>query len=186
LHEGRKYLLSVFNETKTVARLTEIIALECGVSSAAAKQIRTAAALHDVGKQKIPKSILNKPGKLTHQEFEIVKTHTVLGAKILNDIEGELGEMARIIAMYHHERYDGGGYWGRRTGELPVYVSITAIADVFTALVCARPYKQPWPPFEALAYIENQTGMQFDPALTAVFLPLARNDSRVSALYGGR
>ena len=174
-----------FNEDKAVARLTEIVLLEYGTSPAEAKQIRTAAALHDIGKQKIPKYILNKPGKLTESEFEVVKTHTTLGVEMLDSFQGELGEMARVTALYHHERYDGFGYWGKRTSELPLYVAVTAIADVFAALVCARPYKRPWPPMEAIEYIQSSAGAQFDPALVAVFLPLVRDDSRVRELFEG-
>ena len=179
-------ILNIFNEEKAVARLAEILALECGVSPAEARMICTAAALHDIGKQKIPPSILNKPGKLTAQEFEIVKTHTTLGAEILGHFQGELGETARQIALWHHEKYDGSGYWGKRAGEIPLCVSVTVIADVFTALVCARPYKEPWPLIAAIEFIQSKAGTWFDPALTAVFLPLVRSDSRVTALFDGR
>jgi len=175
--------MSGFNEEKAVARIAEIIVLEYGVAPAEARRIRTAASLHDIGKQKIPKSILEKPGKLTEQEFEIVKTHTTLGVEMLGSFQGELGEMARVTALYHHERYDGHGYWGKPISELPVYVAATAIADVFVALVCARPYKRPWPPLEAIEYIHNNAGTQFDPALAAVFLPLIQGDSRIRSLF---
>ena len=177
--------MSGFNEEKTVARLAEIIMLEYGVSPKEARRIRAAAALHDIGKQKIPKIILNKPGKLTEAEFEVVKTHTTLGVEMLGTFQGELGEMARVTARYHHERYDGHGYWGKRTSELPVYVAATALADVFVALVCARPYKHPWPPLEAIDYIQNNAGTQFDPALAAVFLPLVQSGDRIRALFEG-
>ena len=177
--------MSDFNEEKAVARLTEIVVLACGAAPAEAKQIRTAAALHDIGKQKIPKYILNKPGKLTEREFEVVKTHTTLGAEMLGSFQGELGEMARVTALYHHERYDGRGYWCKRTNELPLYVAATGISDVFAALVCARPYKQKWPPQEAIDYISNNAGTQFDPLLVAVFLPLVREDCHVRALFEG-
>ena len=172
-----------FSEEKAVARLAEIIALEYGASAAEARQIRTAAALHDIGKQKIPSAILDKPGKLTAEEFEIIKTHTVLGAEMLEHFQGELGDMARTVALYHHERYDGEGYWGKRTEELPLFVSATAISDVFTALLCERPYKQAWPPRDVIDYIEEQAGSQFDPALAALFLSLVQNDSRIRAVF---
>ena len=175
-----------FNEEKAVARLAGIVALKCGASSKEADLLRTAAALHDIGKQKIPKRILNKPGKLTAQEFEVVKTHTTLGAEMLTSIQGKLGEMARVIAMYHHERYDGQGYWGKFLYELPHYLQFVTIADIFTALVCGRPYKEPWPPHDALAYIRSQSGAQFNPLLVDVFIPLAREDDRMSALFEGR
>jgi len=173
-----------FNEDKAAANLTEIVALECGVHSAVAKQIRAAAVMHDIGKQKIPDSILKKPGKLTEQEFEVVKTHTRLGAEMLASIQGSLGKMARLTALYHHEWWSGDGYWSRRTDELPAYISIISISDVFTALVCERPYKHAWPPEEALGYINNQAGTQFSPALVRAFIPLARHDSRIRAIYG--
>ncbi len=176
----------MFNENKAVALLAEIVALEYGFYPDVAAQIKTAAILHDVGKQKIPDSILNKPGKLTEREFELIKTHTLLGAEILSTLKGSLGEMARQTALYHHEWWDGNGYWGKRTDELPCYIPIVSVADVFTALVCERPYKNAWPPEEALDYIQNQTGTQFSPALARVFIPLARNDSRVKALFDGR
>ena len=171
------------DEEKVVARLAEIIALECGIAPAKAKQIRVAASLHDIGKLRIPAEILNKPGKLTAAEFDVIKTHTTLGEAMLKSIQGELGELARLIARYHHEWYSGRGYWGRFTHEFPAAVSITAIADVFTALCFDRPYKSAWPPEEALAYIQKQSGAQFDPLLVEVFLPLVRDDSRVSAIF---
>jgi len=177
---------SNINENKAVAQLVEIIALKRGLSPATAKKIRTAAALHDIGKQKVPESILNKPGKLTPQEFEIIKTHTTLGAKMLGSFQGELGEMARVTALYHHEWHNGCGYWGKFADSLPFYVSIIAIADVFTALMCERPYKKAWPPEDVMEYIQNQSGTQFNPALVESFLLLVREDDRVSALFDGR
>jgi putative nucleotidyltransferase with HDIG domain len=177
--------LSVFNEEKAAAKLAEIIALKYGEHPAVARQIRAAAALHDIGKQKIPDAILNKSGKLTNREFEIMKTHTTLGAEMLVSFQGKLGAMARVTALYHHERYDGGGYWGKRTDGLPLYVAITAISDVFTALVCERPYKSPWPPDDTIDYINYQAGTQFDPVLVGVFIPLVQSDSSVRAIYEG-
>jgi len=174
-----------FNENRAVARLSELLALEMGVSPATARQIRAAAGLHDIGKQKIPKSILYKPGKLDAQEFEIMKTHTKLGAAMLSSIQGILGEMATLTALYHHEWKNGAGYWGVPSYYLPDYVNITAICDVFTALVTERPYKGAWPPEEALAYILNQAGTQFSDDLVGVFIPLVRNEERVSALFEG-
>jgi putative nucleotidyltransferase with HDIG domain len=111
-----------FSEEKAVARLSELIALACGAPPAEAKQIGVASALHDIGKQKIDPAILNKPGKFTAREFEIMKTHTVLGAEMLRSFQGALGEKARLIAQYHHERWDGRGYWGKQAGELPFFL----------------------------------------------------------------
>lgn len=175
--------MDCFNENKAVAKLTEITVLECGVHSTVAKRLRSAAALHDIGKQKIPDSILNKPGKLNAREFEVMKTHTVLGAKVLSSIQGELGFVARTVCQYHHEWYNGSGYWNKRTDELPTYVPIVSICDVFVALLSKRPYKHAWPPNEALDYIQNQAGTQFSPTLVRVFLSLIRNDSRIPAIF---
>ena len=172
-----------FNESKAVGQLAEIVALESGSSAAEAKQISIAAGLHDIGKRKIPADIIAKPGKVTKSEFEIMKTHTTLGAEILKDIQGELGKMARTICEFHHERHDGRGYWGKLMSELPYYVSVTAVADVFTALVCERPYKRTFSHEEAAAYIQTQSGAMFDPIIAEVFLSLVRNDSRVRNIF---
>jgi putative two-component system response regulator len=170
-------------EEKTVGRLTEIIALQCGVCSDQARTIRTAATLHDIGKQKIPEVVLNKPGALDEHEFEIIKAHTTLGTEILMSVQGELGVMARTCCLYHHEWFNGEGYWGRRIGDLPFYVALVAISDVFTALISERPYKSAWPPGEAVQYIQSKAGTQFDPELVEVFLSVIRDDSRVPALF---
>jgi putative two-component system response regulator len=148
-----------------------------------ARQIRVAAVLHDIGKIKIPRSILDKRGKLSADEFETVKTHTVIGAEMLTSITGDIGEMARACCLYHHEYWNGGGYWGRYTNDLPFYIPMVAISDVFTALISERPYKQAWPPGEALAYIQSQAGTQFSHKLVGVFLDLIQNDSRVPAIF---
>jgi putative two-component system response regulator len=149
--------------------LAERLALECGIHSAVARRIRIAALGHDIGKLKIPESIRNKPGRLTSDEFEIMKTHTVLGAKMLSKLPGELKEMAQNISLWHHEFYNGEGYWGRFTDELPLYTSITAISDVYTALTNIRVYKNAWTEREALDYIQSQSGKQFNPKLVKVF-----------------
>jgi putative two-component system response regulator len=172
-----------FSEEKAVGRLAGILALECGASSAEAKRIQTAAALHDVGKQKIDPAILNKPGKLTAREFEIIKTHTTIGAEMLRSIQCELGETARLIARYHHERWDGNGYWGKSPYELPYYLQYVTIADIFTALLSKRPYKRAFPPDKTLTYIQSQSGKMFNPLLTDVFIPLARNDARIKSIF---
>ena len=174
----------ISNEDRATAWLAELFALECGICPSVARQIRTAAALHDLGKQKIPASILNKPEKFTLKEFEIVKTHTTLGAEMLMSIQGELGVMARATALYHHEYYDGSGYLGKHTDELPFYLPIVTISDVFVALIIRRPYKQAWTTKEALSYIQEQSGKQFSPALVKIFLPMMLHDDRIlSILY---
>jgi putative two-component system response regulator len=171
-------------ENRIVAGLTEIIALECGYSPAKARRIRNAAALHDIGKMKIPESVLNKPGKLTAREFEIIKTHTTLGAELLSSVKGELGEAAKLICLFHHEwnNPSAGGYWGVSLSLLPDYISFAAIADVYVACRSKRPYKDAMPMESALEYIQNQADTQFCPKLVDDFVSLIRNDSRVSAI----
>lgn len=171
--------LDHLSEEDTMSCLAELLAIAYGICPQMAKQIRTAAALHDVGKSKIPIGILTKPGKLTPPEFEVMKTHTFLGAQILRDMKGLLGQMARTIAHYHHEWYDGGGYWGKKASQLPYYVQIAAICDVFIALISERSYKHAWPQEEALAYIESKSGTQFAPDLVNIFLPLVRSNQEV-------
>jgi putative two-component system response regulator len=155
-------------------RLSELLALERGYSPAKARQIGTAAALHDIGKVRIDAGILNKPGKLTPDEFEVMKTHTKLGAEILSPMLGELGETARTICLYHHERWDATGYWGVRAGDLPEYVGIVSVSDVYMAFRSVRPYKPAWPIKKALDYIQEQTGKHFSPELAEAFTRMIR------------
>jgi HD-GYP domain-containing protein (c-di-GMP phosphodiesterase class II) len=133
--------------------------------------LRQAAPLHDVGKIGIPDSILLKPGRLTHAEFEQMKTHTTLGATMLAGRNFPLLEMAEEIALTHHERWDGSGYPAGRSGpSIPVVGRIVAIADVFDALTHARPYKGAWNDTDALAEIRRLKGSQFDPEIVDAFL----------------
>ncbi|MCR5398691.1 MAG: HD domain-containing protein [Lachnospiraceae bacterium] len=134
------------------------------------------APLHDVGKINIPDEVLNKPGKLTDEEYEIMKTHTTAGKKIIEDaidtVEGEnyLKE-ARNMAAYHHERWDGKGYPEQLHGEvIPLAARIMAVADVFDALTSPRVYKPAFPLEKALAIIEEGKGTQFDPKCVEVFM----------------
>jgi HD-GYP domain-containing protein (c-di-GMP phosphodiesterase class II) len=134
------------------------------------------APLHDVGKINIPDAILNKPGKLTDEEFEIMKTHTTAGMaiidKAISTVEGEnyLRE-ARNMAAYHHERWDGKGYpEGLHGAVIPLSARIMAVADVFDALTSARVYKPAFPLAKAVSIIEEGKGTQFDPKCVEVFI----------------
>ncbi|MCA8981957.1 MAG: HD domain-containing protein [Planctomycetes bacterium] len=137
--------------------------------------IVASAPLHDIGKVGIPDSILMKPGRLTASEWEIMKTHAQIGAQTLESViqsgrsQGFL-EMGRDIAACHHEKWDGSGYPQGLVGEaIPLSARILAIADVYDALTTARPYKAAWLHREALAYIQEHAGTQFDPGLVAHF-----------------
>jgi HD-GYP domain-containing protein (c-di-GMP phosphodiesterase class II) len=138
-----------------------------------------AAALHDVGKIKIPDAILNKPGKLTKEEFDVMKEHTLEGEKIIElalkgiGVSSEYLETARQVSGGHHERWDGTGYpRGLKGDEIPLCARIVAIADVFDALTCLRPYKEPWPFEKALATIQEESGTHFDPELVDAFVAI--------------
>jgi putative two-component system response regulator len=132
--------------------------------------IRRAAPLHDVGKIGIPDAILLKLGKLTAAEFELVKTHTSIGARILSGSRFALLRLAEEIAFNHHERWDGSGYAGLAGNQIPLAGRIVGVADVFDALTQKRPYKPAWPVEEAIAEIERQRGLQFDPSIVEAFL----------------
>ena len=126
--------------------------------------------MHDVGKIGIPDAILRKPGKLTPEEFEVMKTHTLLGADMLADSEVPMLQMARQIALGHHERWDGGGYpYGEAGQEIPEAARIVSIADVYDALTHARVYKSAMSEEEALGIMRSGAGSQFDPLLLAHF-----------------
>lgn len=174
-----------FNEDKAVGYLSEIFALECGFGEKKARMIRNAAFLHDIGKLKLPKSLMENPGELTEQEMEVIKTHTKLGAAIVSSIQGEIGEYATMICLHHHEWYSGGGYWGIPTKYLPDYVPLVSLSDVYVSLITERPYKDAWSSDEALDYIKKQAGTQFETDLAEYFISMIRHDSRVSAIFAG-
>ena len=113
-----------FNEDKAVARLAEILALKCGIHPITARQIRIAARLHDIGKQRIDPGIVQKPGKLNEREFAIMKTHTILGAQMMSSLRGSIGEVITNTCLYHHEIWGGGGYLGKSAADVPGYVFI--------------------------------------------------------------
>jgi len=132
-----------------------------------------AATMHDVGKIGVSDNILLKPGKLDNREWEYMRSHTRIGEKLLSGGTSRLLELARIIAMTHHEKWDGTGYHQRLKGrEIPLVGRIACICDVFDALISRRPYKDPWPVDEALAEIKKGSGEFFDPELVEVFLSL--------------
>ena len=139
------------------------------------EEVASAARLHDVGKIVIPDSILNKPGSLTEEEFETVKTHTIEGGKIIDRIiseadESEFLQSARLIAVYHHERWDGKGYPHELKGNvIPLHGRLMAVIDVYDALVSERPYKKALAHEAAVNVIRNDAGKHFDPLIAGVF-----------------
>ena len=140
--------------------------------------VTRAAPMHDLGKIVIPDAILNKPGKFTPEEFEIMKTHASAGGKIVYDIIGGVAEknyvdIASDIASYHHEKWNGKGYPNGKAGEeIPLCARIMAVADVFDALVSERCYKKPMSYDDAFALIERESGEHFDPDVVELFMEL--------------
>ncbi|GGJ89883.1 HD domain-containing phosphohydrolase [Deinococcus aquiradiocola] len=157
--------------TRRVGRSSAAIARALGWPEDQAKLLGIAARLHDVGKIGIPDAILLKAGQLESVEYEQMKTHTLIGARILSGGHSELLRMAEEIALTHHERWDGSGYpLGLRESQIPMTGRIVALADVFDALTQARPYKRAWTFQEALEELQNQSGTHFDPLIVKTAL----------------
>lgn len=163
------------SHTQRVSQLSAQLAQQVGFSGDDVELIRLAARLHDVGKIGVPDAILLKSGKLTVNEFEIMKHHTTIGARMLQGGRTKLLQMAEEIAQHHHERWDGSGYPIGLAGErIPLVARIVALADVWDALTTERPYKEAWSYERALLEITAQSGRHFDPALTETFVSMVR------------
>jgi len=154
-----------------VAEYSKLLALKLGLSAKEAEEIRMASPMHDIGKVGIKDAILNKPSKLTNEEFFIMKTHTKIGYNMLMGSNQKLLQTAAIIAHEHHEKWDGTGYPRALSGEnIHLYGRITAISDVFDALGHNRVYKKSWPLELILDYLKSEKGKHFDPTLVDIFL----------------
>lgn len=155
---------------KRVAEYSRLFALLSGLDEYEADLIAMASPMHDIGKVGIPDSILNKKGRLTPDEFEVMKTHVTIGYDMLKHSERPLMRTAAIIALEHHEKWDGSGYPRQLSGkDIHIYGRITALADVFDALGSDRCYKQAWGDEEIFELLKDQTGRHFDPELVQMF-----------------
>lgn len=155
---------------KRVSEYTRIMASCAGYSENQCSQIALAAMMHDIGKLMIPPEILEKPARLTEEEFAVIKTHVTYGEELLKNSPGEVMSMARKIALHHHERWDGNGYLGLKGEEIDYLSRFVAVADVFDALVSKRSYKEGWAPKDAFAEIVGQKGKQFAPYAVDIFV----------------
>jgi putative two-component system response regulator len=154
-----------------MSHFSRILGLAAGMSENEADDLLHAAPMHDVGKIGIPDSILQKPGPLDPDEWKIMQSHATIGAEIIGEHPNGMLALARNIALTHHEKWDGSGYPKGLAGEaIPLEGRITAIADVFDALTSVRPYKKAWSEEEALAFLVEQKGRHFDPALVDLFI----------------
>jgi PAS domain S-box-containing protein/putative nucleotidyltransferase with HDIG domain len=162
-----------FQHTERVGTLAAEIAAGLALGAEQVAMIRESAPLHDIGKLAIPDSILYKPQGLTPQERQIMQTHAKAGARMLSGSSSPALQMAAVIAVSHHERWDGTGYPAGLAGEaIPLVGRIVAVADVFDALTHNRPYKCAWSVEAAISEISRQAGRQFDPGVVAAFLAI--------------
>jgi putative two-component system response regulator len=168
-----------------MAHYSRLIASRLGLPEEEQQLIFEAAPMHDVGKVGTRDEILLKPGRLTTDEFAIMKQHASIGHDILGDSSSPILRTAAIIAGTHHEKYDGSGYPNGLTGEeIPLYGRIVAVADVFDALTSSRPYKKAWDVDRAADYLREKSGSHFDPACVAVFLDAWEKVLDIRARYG--
>ena len=151
-----------------MSHYARLLGLAAGMSERDAELLLHAAPMHDVGKIGVPDHILKKPGRLTPEEWDLMKRHVEFGRQILGQHDSELLDMASIIAISHHEKWDGSGYpHGLRGEEIPLVGRIAALADVFDALTSIRPYKRAWSVDEAMRHIDRASGQHFDPGLVS-------------------
>ncbi len=166
--------------SQRVADRASAIARELGWDHGAIDKFRLGAILHDIGKIGISQDILNKPGPLDPPEWDVIRQHPVIGARILSSIPG-CEDIVRIV-LHHHEYVDGSGYPAGLAGdEIPVAARIVAIADVYDALTSKRSYRDAYPRAEAVAILEDSAGTMLDPDILAVFLGLLRKDAEIDA-----
>ena len=183
--EGQEHIIQTFAElseaksgetgqhVRRVAEYSKLLGIRLGLDPKDVEYLRIAAMMHDVGKLMISQEILEKPGKLTDEEYEIVKTHTTYGRDLLSNSEGSIMKLAKVIALEHHERWDGKGYpQGISGDQIDVYAQIVSVADVYDALTSERCYKKAWPPEEARAEIIAQRGKQFAPKVVDAFVDM--------------
>ncbi len=153
-----------------MSKFCQRLALAIGLDEEFSVRLMVASPMHDVGKIGIPDSILLKPGRLNPDERTIMETHVTIGADILDESASPIMQLARSVALTHHEKWDGTGYPHRLQGEeIPIEGRICAISDVFDALTSVRPYKTAWPVEEALDFLRESSGTHFDPTLVNAF-----------------
>ncbi|MBO9663138.1 two-component system response regulator [Dokdonella sp.] len=152
-----------------MSHYAEVIAEALGMPDEETRILTSAAPLHDIGKIGIPDSVLLKRGSLTDEEFAVMRRHPLIGYEILRDSRSRFVQMGALIALRHHERWDGSGYPDGLKGDaIPLPARIVAVADVFDALTSVRPYKPAWSSEEALDYLKANRGTLFDPACVDV------------------
>jgi len=172
------------NHVKRVAEYSYVLALGLGISQEDAEKLKLASPMHDIGKVAIPDAVLKKPGKLTDEEYDIMKTHTTIGYNLLKNSRRELLKIAAVVASQHHEKWNGRGYPnGLKGEEIHVYGRITAIADVFDALGSERVYKKAWELDRILNLFMEERGQHFDPQVVDAFFEQLPEILKIRDMY---
>jgi HD-GYP domain-containing protein (c-di-GMP phosphodiesterase class II) len=173
-----------FNHIIRIGYMSELLGKLLGYNEDFCSNIRLASQMHDIGKIGIPDSILLKPDKLDPEEWEVMKSHTIIGYEILKDSKSELLQMAARIALEHHEKYDGTGYpYGKKGEEISIEGRIVALVDVFDALSSKRPYKPVWELNKVIEHIQNLKGKHFDPHVVDVFMQNIDEFDKIREMY---
>ncbi len=155
---------------KNISIISYLLALALGMTKKEAELIKNASPLHDIGKVALADNILLKPGRLSDEEFEIMKSHTVYGGRILEGAHSKVLQVAHKMSLYHHEKWNGTGYpKGLKGEDIPLEARIITVADVFDALCVSRVYKKAWKTDDAYLYILGEAGKSFDPRIVAAF-----------------
>ncbi len=172
------------NHVKRVAEYSKLLAIKYGLDEKETNTLFTASPMHDIGKVGIPDSILNKPGKLDNEEWEVMRTHSEIGYNILKSSNREILKAAAIVSYTHHEKWNGSGYPLGLSGEdIHIFGRITAIADVFDALGSHRVYKEAWPLEKILEFFESEKGKHFEPKLIEIFMDNLEEFLKIRDMY---
>jgi HD-GYP domain-containing protein (c-di-GMP phosphodiesterase class II) len=151
------------------------VARDLGVPESCMSDLEMGALLHDIGKIGVPDGILNKPGKLTQEEYELVKRHPEYGWTVIRNLPGL--EQTSLYVLHHHENFDGTGYPAKlKNSEIPIGSRIVSVIDAFDAMVSSRPYRKGLPLEEAFRRLNEASGTQFDPAVIKSFIPIAESE----------
>ena len=168
---------------KRVSEYTRLLAEEMGMGAQKSDELRIASMMHDVGKLLIPSEILDKPGKLTDDEFAVIKKHTDYGEQLLANAHGEIMDTSRLVAKEHHEKWDGNGYAHVKGEDISIEGRIVAVADVYDALTSRRSYKDAWSDKEAYDEIIRCSGTHFDPDVVEAFKACYPKIQQIRAAY---
>ena len=172
------------NHVLRMSHYARLIGRQIGLGEKTQEILFNTAPMHDIGKLGIPDSILRKPGKLTPQEWEEMKRHPTIGAEIIGEHDDDLLGTAHIIALTHHEKWDGSGYPQGLAGEdIPLMGRIVALADVLDALLSERPYKPAYSIDESMAMIQEQSGKHFEPALVEALISVLPDVAKINDAF---